>query len=247
MDVSIVIPVYNEAENVLHLAAEVEQALKPLNGCWECLWIDDGSTDDTWDKLLLVASAHPGGPHRLCALKKNAGQSAALWVGFQRCRGRFIATLDGDGQNDPRDIPRLVALLVDGRYDMVQGYREARKDSLKRRLASRIANGFRNLITGKSVRDVGCSTRVFRRECLPYLPPFKGLHRFLPTLLMYQGFRIAETPVNHRPRRRGTTKYGIFDRLWVGLLDIFGVSWLRVRGFRCQVVRTFPEQDTHHE
>lgn len=243
MDLSIVIPVYNEAENVLHLAAELEQALKPLNVRWECLWIDDGSTDGTWDRLVSLAGSNPDGLHRLCALHTNTGQSAALWVGFQRCRGRIIATLDGDGQNDPQDIPRLLALLVDGPYDVVQGYRAFRRDTLKRRVASRIANGFRNLVTGKSVRDVGCSTRVFRRECLPYLPPFKGLHRFLPTLLMYHGFRIAETPVNHRPRRRGTTKYGIFDRLWVGLLDIFGVSWLRVRGFQCRVARTFPEQD----
>ncbi|MEJ5349515.1 MAG: glycosyltransferase family 2 protein [Desulfosoma sp.] len=242
MDLSIVIPVYNEAENVLHLADELEESLKPSAILWECLWVDDGSTDGTWDKLLVVAGRSSGSFfHRLYALERNAGQSAALWTGFQRCQGQIIATLDGDGQNDPRDIPRLVSLLLEGGYDMVQGYRAVRRDSLKRRVASRIANTFRNLITGKSVRDVGCSTRVFRRECVPYLPPFKGLHRFLPTLIMYHGFRIAEAPVNHRPRRRGTTKYGIFDRLWVGLLDLFGVSWLRLRGFRCHVVRTFPE------
>ncbi|MGQ9485241.1 MAG: glycosyltransferase family 2 protein [Desulfosoma sp.] len=243
MDLSIVIPVYNEEENVQELAFEVKEALEPSGLRWECLWIDDGSTDGTWDRLLDVAQGRSSGHHRLYGLERNTGQSAALWVGFQRCRGRLIATLDGDGQNDPRDLPRLVALLDHDGYDFVQGYRATRHDSLKRRIASRIANGFRNFFTGKSVRDVGCSTRVFRRECLPYLPPFKGLHRFLPTLAMYQGFRLTEMPVRHRPRRRGIAKYGIFDRLWVGILDLFGVWWLRRRGFRCRLARTYPKQE----
>lgn len=243
MDLSIVVPVYNEEENVQELAFEVEEALERSGLCWECLWIDDGSTDGTWDRLLEVAQGKASGRHRLYGLERNTGQSAALWVGFQRCRGRLIATLDGDGQNDPRDLPHLVALLDRDGYDLVQGYRATRHDSLKRRMASRIANGFRNFFTGKSVRDVGCSTRVFRRECLPYLPPFKGLHRFLPTLVMYQGFRLTETPVHHRPRRRGIAKYGIFDRLWVGILDLFGVWWLRRRGFRCRLARTYPKQE----
>lgn len=243
MDLSIVIPVYNEAENVQELAAEVESALRESGLAWECLWIDDGSTDGTWDRLRQVTEGDPWGRHRLFSLEKNTGQSAALWAGFQRCRGRFIATLDGDGQNDPRDLPGLLTLLINDDYDVVQGYRSLRRDSFVRRAASRIANAVRNRVTGKSVRDVGCATRVFRRECVPYLTPFKGLHRFLPTLVMYHGFRITEAPVHHRPRRRGVTKYGIFDRLWVGLLDLVGVWWLRKRGFRLRVVRRYPEQE----
>lgn len=244
VDLSIVIPVYNEADNVLDLAVEIEEALKGCGMRWECLWIDDGSTDGTWDRLLMVAGRGPTGTHRVYALEKNTGQSAALWVGFQRSRGALIATLDGDGQNDPCDIPRLAKILSDGDWDCVQGYRAARKDGFQRRVASRIANGFRNLITGRCVRDVGCSTRIFRRQCVPYLPPFKGLHRFLPTLILYQDFRITEVPVNHRRRRKGVTKYGIFDRLWVGIFDLFGVYWLRRRGFRYRIQKTFPEQES---
>ncbi len=243
MDLSIVIPVYNEVENVRELAGEVEAALKESGLEWECLWVDDGSTDGTWDRLRQMAQGEPAGRHRLFALGKNTGQSAALWAGFHRCRGRFIATLDGDGQNDPWDIPRLLNLLMQGDHDLVQGYRSVRRDSYVRRTSSRIANAVRNRVTGKSVRDVGCATRVLRRECVPFLPPFKGLHRFLPTLLMYHGFRIAEAPVHHRPRRKGVTKYGIWDRLWVGLLDLVGVWWLRKRGFHFQVVRSYPEQE----
>ncbi|SHG21847.1 dolichol-phosphate mannosyltransferase [Desulfacinum infernum DSM 9756] len=242
MELSIVIPVFNEEGNVEELAQEVDWALEGSRLTWECLWVDDGSTDGTADKLYIIAARDPKGRHRFLRFERNAGQSAALWAGFRHARGALIATLDGDGQNDPADLPRLVDMLRREGYDMVNGYRAKRRDSLVRKISSRIANGFRNWVTGKTVRDVGCSTRVFRRECVEHLPPFKGLHRFLPTLTVLYGYRIAETQVGHRPRRKGVTKYGIHNRLWVGLLDSFGVWWLRRRAFRYRIVQTFPEE-----
>lgn len=141
----------------------------------------------------------------------------------------MIATLDGDGQNDPADLPDMVETILTGQADMVNGYRARRRDTWARQTASRLANETRNAITGKTVRDVGCSTRAFRRECARNLPAFKGMHRFLPTLAAYQGFRLAERAVNHRPRRLGKSKYGLHNRLWVGLLDLAGVWWLKTR------------------
>uniref|UniRef100_A0A832A1V0 Glycosyltransferase n=1 Tax=Desulfacinum infernum TaxID=35837 RepID=A0A832A1V0_9BACT len=242
-EVSVVIPVYNEQDNVEALAEEVERALESSGLTWECLWVDDGSTDATAEKLRRIAVGDPRSRHRFLRFEKNAGQSAALWAGFRHARGVLIATLDGDGQNDPADLPRLVAMVRSGEHDMVNGYRAERRDALVRRVASRIANAFRNWVTGKTVRDVGCSTRVFRRECVAHLPPFKGLHRFLPTLVVLYGYRITETPVRHRPRRAGVTKYGIHNRLWVGLLDSFGVWWLKKRAFRYRIAEIFPRQE----
>lgn len=236
MDLSIIIPVKNESDNILALAREIEEALAKTKLSWECLWIDDGSSDDTRAHILDIAKAMES--HHLLAFEKNAGQSAALWAGFQHSRGRYIATLDGDGQNDPADLPRMVQLLESNDADMVNGYRQKRRDSGLRLIASRIANGFRNLTTGRTVRDVGCSTRVLKRECVERLPLFAGMHRFLPTLVGLHGFRLLEVPVNHRPRRQGVTKYSINNRLWVGLFDCFGVLWLRRRNASFKLVRS---------
>ncbi len=226
---SIVIPVKDEEECISPLAMEVDRAMAPYGDTWECLWVDDGSTDGT---LYLLRSLSQRDPHhRYLSFEQNVGQSAALMAGFKEVRGEIIITLDGDGQNDPADIPRLITELETRGVDMVNGYRQRRRDSLIRRLSSRVANGMRNLITGKTVRDVGCSSRAFKRDCLSALIPFKGMHRFLPTLIHYKGYTWVEIPVNHRPRERGKSKYGISNRLWVGLLDLFGVWWIRVRGF----------------
>jgi dolichol-phosphate mannosyltransferase len=236
--VSIVIPIKDEAANIEGLAQELTAVMDGQPWAWECLWVDDGSTDSSLEQLEQVAAhdAH----HRYLSFEANAGQSAAFWAGFEHARGAILATLDGDGQNDPADLPKLVQLVVSHQTDMANGYRNRRQDHLGRKLASRIANSFRNAVTGRSVRDVGCSTRVFRRECVLHLPLFAGMHRFLPTLVAQQGFRIAELPVNHRPRRTGVTKYTIRNRLWVGLLDTFGVWWLRRRAFHYRVRKASP-------
>jgi glycosyltransferase involved in cell wall biosynthesis len=227
-EVSIVIPVKDEDKNIDALAKEIDTALAPADFSWECLWIDDGSADDTANILRKLHDKNPR--HRFVLLARNFGQSAALSVGFQNARGDIIATLDGDGQNDPNDIPRLIKLLREHRADMVNGVRRNRHDSYVRRISSRIANGFRNWVTGDNITDVGCSLRVFRSKCVKRIPVFKGMHRFFPTLVRIQGFsHIIESPVNHRPRMRGETKYGIQNRLWVGLADLGAVKWMQNR------------------
>jgi dolichol-phosphate mannosyltransferase len=228
--ISIVVPIYNEAENIGPLAKEIQAAMHSQPSTWECIWVNDGSTDDSLAVLRTLSKEDER--HRYLSLSQNFGQSAALWAGFRESRGEIIATLDGDGQNDPSDLPALIALVEEGATDMANGYRAKRHDTFLKRMASRVANQIRNAIVGKTVRDVGCSTRAFRRECLELLTPFRGMHRFLPNLIQIQGYRFSEQPVNHRPRKHGRSKYTIRNRLWVGLLDTFGMWWLQHRHFR---------------
>ena len=227
IELSIVVPVFNEEESVLVLAQEIDDALAKLECTWECVWVNDGSSDNTLPKLDTLSQESPH--HRVVSLQVNMGQSAALAVGFKAAAGDFIATLDGDGQNDPNDIPLLLERLKQGDVDMVNGVRQSRQDTWVRKLSSRIGNGFRNFVTRENVTDVGCSLRVFRREFALNIPVFKGMHRFLPTLCRMRGCRVTEQPVNHRPRLRGTAKYGIGNRLWVGLGDTLAVRWMQSR------------------
>ncbi len=225
--VSIVIPVKDEAESVADLAGEVTRVMSASGWPWECLWVNDGSADGTGEALRQVRQRFPN--HRQIDLDGNFGQSAALSVGFALARGEILATLDGDGQNDPADLPLLLQELTARGVDMVNGVRARRQDTWVRRVSSRIANAFRNWLTRERVRDVGCAIRVVRRECVLRIPVFKGMHRFLPTLVRMQGYAIAELPVRHRPRTRGRTKYGIHNRLWVGIADTAAVCWMQRR------------------
>ena len=228
MDITIIIPVKDEEESINKLAREVSDAMTETQFSWECLWIDDGSTDTTPTKLISICKQDIH--HRFLSLDKNYGQSAAMAVGFKKATADILVTLDGDGQNDPKDIPALVRHLINQKADMVNGWRKTREDSIVRKLSSRIANGFRNKLTKENVKDVGCSIRAFRRECVGQVPVFKGMHRFLPTLVRISGYpRIMEIPVNHRPREKGQTKYGIHNRLWVGLADTVAVYWMQRR------------------
>jgi glycosyltransferase involved in cell wall biosynthesis len=227
-DMSIVIPVKDEEENIDILAREINSSMANISLSWECIWVDDGSTDRTTEKLRELHDNDSR--HRFLILTRNFGQSAALVVGFENSLGNIIVTLDGDGQNDPYDIPRLIEIMQKQDADMVNGIRQKRYDSFVRKISSKIANSFRNWVTGDRVTDVGCSLRVFRFQCVKRIPLFKGMHRFFPTLVRMQGFtRIIEAPVNHRPRMRGTTKYGIQNRLWVGLADLAAVKWMQRR------------------
>lgn len=231
--VSIVIPIKDEAENIESLAKALTITFKQKPWTWECIWVDDGSSDKS---LAIIDRLHREDTrHRYLSFQKHAGQSAALWAGFQDARGKLIATIDGDGQNVPSDIPKLIDMIQSGKQDMIQGYRYNRQDNIVRQFASYIANTFRNWVTGKTVRDVGCSTRVFKHECVTCLPQYKGMHRFLPTFIIMQGYRITEVPVNHRPRLYGKTKYNINNRLWIGLLDTCGVLWLKKRSFNYKI------------
>lgn len=230
---SLVIPVRDEEGNIEILAREVGTAMDRQPEPWECIWVDDGSSDRTLPLLRGIRASD--GRHRHICLEKGEGKSAALWAGFRAAKAPILATLDGDGQDDPADILPLVELVRGGQADMVTGYRASRKDKLLRRLSSRTANAFRKRILGDPFRDVGCGTKVIERGCLANLPQFKGMHRFLPTLVAMNGFRVVEVPVRHRPRLRGQSKYNIRNRLWVGLLDTFGVLWLKRRAFHCTV------------
>jgi glycosyltransferase involved in cell wall biosynthesis len=223
--VSIVVPVYNEEESLPVLAEEIGAAMEGVTPDYELLWVDDGSTDGGPAVLARLAAADPR--VRVLRLRRNSGQSAALAAGFANARAEVVVTLDADLQNDPADIPRLLAAL-DG-CDVVCGVRTARQDTWVRRLSSRIANGVRNRLTHEAVTDVGCTLRAARAEHLRRIPVFKGMHRFLPTLLRMEGARVREVPVRHRPRRYGEAKYGIGNRLWRGIADLLAVRWMQSR------------------
>lgn len=241
IDLSIVVPLKDEEANIEPLAAEIANALCKAGFRWECIWVDDGSRDNT---LFVLKALHGKDPrHRYIFLNRNYGQSAALTAGLRHASGFIIATLDGDGQNDPADLQAMLATIETGEADMVTGVRIRRMDSLVRRLSSRVANEFRNRLTGDSVSDAGCAVRVFRRECLEDLHFFKGMHRFLPTLVRMKGWKVKEMPVNHRPRLRGKTKYGINNRLWVGLLDTLAIRWMKMRMINFQVEEVSVRRD----
>ncbi len=228
LTVSVIIPVMNEEDNVFLLADEIDKAMNVTKWKWECLWVDDKSTDNTVEKLKQLTEKSPN--HRLILHSQNYGQSAALATGFRHAAGNILATLDGDGQNDPAFLPALLNKLIDEDADMVNGLRQRRQDNVIKKISSRIANGFRNLLTRENIRDVGCALRVFRKYCVRDIPVFKGMHRFLPTLVRLAGYtKILEMPVCHRKRERGVTKYGINNRLWVGILDTLAVCWMQSR------------------
>ncbi len=246
LELSIIVPVKDEEENISSLAKEVNDAMASVPYSWECIWVDDGSTDTTLSELEKMNKEDPR--HRFVSLSKNYGQSAALCAGFGFARGRLLGTLDGDGQNDPRDLPMLVARLVEENVDMVNGVRQKRRDSIIRKISSKIGNGFRNWLTGESVTDVGCSLRVFKHACAKNIPSFKGMHRFLPTLIRIGGCStIIEMPVNHRPRKFGETKYGIGNRLWVGIKDTLAVRWMQERMVFADIRYTSPIQKNKKE
>jgi glycosyltransferase involved in cell wall biosynthesis len=226
--ISIVVPVHDEEESIEPLHAELDAALRGLGEGVEILLVDDGSRDGSLAKMREVATRDPR--VRVIVLEGHHGQTAAFEAGFERVRGDVTVTLDADLQNDPADIPRLLSALDDA--DVVNGVRVERRDGIVRRLSSRVANGFRNRLTGESVTDVGCSLRAIRTDFLRNVKLFRGMHRFLPTLLRLEGARVREIPVSHRPRRRGRSKYGIRNRLFVGLVDVFAVRWMRNRALR---------------
>ncbi|HEX3818522.1 MAG TPA: glycosyltransferase family 2 protein [Chthoniobacterales bacterium] len=219
--VSVVVPLYNEAENAPLLQAELAKALAGI--AHEILFVDDGSTDDTVSRLTNAPEV------RILRFEKNAGQSAAMYAGANAARGAVVVLIDGDLQNDPADIPRLLAEIERGAADLVCGYRARRRDTLVKRLTSRIANFVRSRFTKDGVRDTGCTLKAMRRECVRTLVPFKGMHRFIPALVKGAGYRLVEVPVNHRARQFGQSKYGLGNRAVRATVDMFGVRWLLSR------------------
>ena len=218
--VSVIIPVYNEEENVPILQAELKAALRAIDH--EFIFVDDGSVDHTAERIEAAPNL------RVIRFEKNAGQSAAIDAGLQAARGAIVVLIDGDLQNDPADIPKLVGEISRG-ADLVCGYRVTRRDTRVKRITSRIANAVRSRYTKDGVRDTGCTLKAMRRECVSALVPFKGMHRFIPALIKNAGYRLVEIPVNHRRRRFGQTKYGLGNRAVRATIDMFGVRWLLSR------------------
>jgi glycosyltransferase involved in cell wall biosynthesis len=227
-ELSIVIPAYNERENVVPLFAELRAALTTVGRSYEIVVVDDGSRDGTAEWLTREKARDARVVPVL--LSGNCGQSVALAAGLRRTRGAVIVTLDADLQNDPADLPKVLAALEGA--DVVSGVRAHRQDDWRRRLSSRIANAVRRAVLGDPVTDIGCSFKAYRREALEGLPLFVGVHRFLPALCVFRGARLAEVTLSHRPRRHGVSKYGVGNRLWRGLYDLIGVRWLRSRMLR---------------
>ena len=227
--ISVVVPVYNEVDNVEPLVSEIGAALARISH--EIVYVDDGSTDGTKDKLQELIRGVP--QLRVVVHPQNAGQSAAFCTGVRAARGDLIATLDGDGQNDPADIPRLLELFeASDAPVLVAGARATRNDNFVRRASSRIANHIRSRVLRDGCLDTGCSLKLFRRDLYLLLPQFNHMHRFFPALFAREGVGIINVPVAHRPRSAGVSKYGVGNRLWVGIVDMFGVRWLIKRGFR---------------
>jgi dolichol-phosphate mannosyltransferase len=228
-EISVVVPVCNEEENVAPLAREIAAAL--TGKAFEALFVDDGSTDGT---AAAVLAARAAGIPQLRLLKHSfrSGQSAAVSTGVRHARAEWIGTLDGDGQNDPADLPKLLAARHDpanADVRLFMGHRASRRDTAFRKLQSRIANGIRSSLLGDATPDTGCGIKLMHRDTYLSLPQFDHMHRFLPALYQRAGTRVISLPVHHRPRARGQSKYGMFDRLWVGIADLLGVMWLKRR------------------
>ena len=227
---------FNEADNIAPLAEQVIAALRAETRPFELVLVDDASTDATWDRIIAASRADA----RVRGLRhgRNAGQSAALWTGFRNSRAPIIVTLDGDLQNDPADFPRLLAELE--KYDVACGMRTKRQDNALRRISSKIARKARAAMLGVDFRDTGCGLRAFKRPVLDPLFAFNGFHRFMPVLAHSVGARVIEIPVNHRPRVAGISKYGLWNRLGRGIVDLFAVRWFQKRLIPSIPITPFP-------
>jgi dolichol-phosphate mannosyltransferase len=232
--ISFVVPCYNESGNLRELARALREAAAPLGLTYEIVFTDDCSTDTSWEVLKEMAAGDP--QVRAQRFAFNCGQSAALWAGMKAARGRYIVTLDADLQNDPKDLPRLIEPLR--QFDCVCGSRvEARRqgDGWVRVVSSRIANWVRNRLSGENISDAGCNYRAFKRECLEDLKFFKGMHRFLPTLLKIEGYAVTEVPISNNPRQAGQSNYGVWNRLFGSFEDLLAVRWMKKRMFKYRI------------
>ena len=227
---AVVVPVHNEAGNIAPLIGEVSKSLGGRYD-YEIVYVDDASNDSTAAELIRAVARFPA--LRVITHRRRSGQSAAIWTGVQAARAPVIATLDGDGQNDPADIPRLIGEFDKARDKtllLVTGHRTRRRDTWAKRISSSIANGVRSRLLGDGTPDTGCGLKVFARAAFLDMPRFDHMHRFLPALMVRRGGAVISVPVNHRARGRGTSNYGVFDRLGVGIVDLLGVMWLLRRG-----------------
>lgn len=225
IEISAVIPVFNEEENLSLLIPRLAEILKRTGLSSEMIFVDDGSSDGS--RRILKEMALQYSSLRVIGLKENRGLSTALYVGMKEARGKMMITLDSDLQNDPEDIPKLASYL--DRYDMATGWRQKREDPWLKRISSRVANSIRNRLSGEQIHDSACTLRAFKRECIKDIPPFNGMHRFLSTLVRMKGYRVIEVPVSHHPRRFGKSKYNIRNRMWRSFIDLLAVRWMKSR------------------
>lgn len=244
-ELSVVVPVLDEAENIVPLVEEIYAALEG-GPAFEIVYVDDGSSDESFEVLSELASARPN--FRALRHASRAGQSAAILSGVRAAGAGLIATLDGDGQNDPADIPKLLALYrteaVGAAPLMIAGHRRQRRDGIVKRVSSRIANGVRARMLGDQTPDTGCGLKLFPRQTFLEFPAFDHMHRFLPALMLRAGGRVISEDVGHRARARGQSKYGMWDRLWVGIADLRGVGWLARRGMAPEISEIKGTPDT---
>lgn len=224
-DLSIVVPIFNELNNLDPLTNRISEVLKDREFNYQIIYVDDGSTDGSNEKINNLSKKIDN----LFSIHfvENNGQSAAFFAGFEKAEGKYIVTLDADLQVDPEDMFKLIPHLDE--YDIVIGMRSDRNDGLKKKVSSLIGNGVRNFITGEEVADTGCPLKVFKKEVSRCFYPFEGMHRFYPTLARINGYKVKEIPVSHYPRKYGNSKYGIKNRIWKGLFDTFAVSWMKKR------------------
>jgi glycosyltransferase involved in cell wall biosynthesis len=225
IEISVVVPVYNEEGNLPLLISKLVEVFKNLGRPYEMIFVDDGSSDGSRRILKEMASQYPS--LRLFCFKENRGLSAALVAGMREARGEKIVTLDSDLQNDPADIPKLLEYL--DHYDMATGWRQRRDDPWLKRMSSIIANRIRNWISDENIHDSACTLRAFKKRCIQEMPVFNGMHRFLSTLAKMEGYRIIEVPVLHHPRRFGKSKYNIRNRMVRSFIDLLGVRWMKRR------------------
>lgn len=236
---SIVLPVYNEEENLETLAVGIVNAMNSVNKSYEVILVDDGSTDGSKEVLKKICDQYPG--FRALVFQENCGQTAAFDAGFRNAKGKVIITMDADLQYDPWDIPSLLKKLDE--YDAVCGYRANRADTRVKRISSIIANYVRNKLSDESIRDVGCSLKAFKKECLDNVKLFEGMHRFFPTLIKMEGYKVVEVPVNHFPRKHGYSKYSIHNRIFKSFRDLLAVRWMKNRYLNYKIIKQFARED----
>jgi len=231
IDISVVIPVYNEEENLPILIQKLMDVLDGIDKPYEMIFVDDGSTDRSRGILREKAFHYPR--IHMLGFRKNCGETAAGAAGLKEARGEVIITIDADLQNDPLDIPKMLEYLKE--YDMVTGWRQKRDDSWVKRITSKIANTIRNRLSGETIQDSGCTFRAYKRECLQNLKLFRGMHRFMPTLVKMEGFRVIEIPIAHHPREFGASKYTTWNRMWRAFIDLLAVKWMKNRHIRYEI------------
>ena len=231
IEISVVVPVYNEEENLPVLIPQIVDVLGGIGKPYEMIFVDDGSRDKSREILKKMASQYP--QLRLLGFKDNCGETAADTAGLKEARGEIVITIDADLQNDPKDIPRMLEYLK--AYDMVTGWRQKREDSWMKRITSRIANQIRNWLSEETIQDSGCTFRAYKRECLQNLKLYKGMHRFMPTLVRMEGFRVVEIPIAHHPRKFGVSKYTTWNRMWRAFVDLLVVRWMKHRHIHYEI------------